>query len=129
MPNRVIAVLLAALAHAACADDHPCADASCSPPGPTGGGAGAGGGPSDVASDYCDCMLTVCHDAYHATYGPESDEALARSTCLTEAASLPEAGMDVDSGHFIECLLHHCALGIETPETCAAAVGAGVCAQ
>src|SRR5690606_25727426 len=95
----------------------------------TGGEGGAGGMVTDLATAYCDCMLTVCHDAYHAAYGPETQEVVARSTCLAEAASLPEAGMDVDSGHFIECLLHHCNEGSETPDSCAATIGEGACAE
>jgi hypothetical protein len=71
-------------------------------------------------------MLLSCHDVYHDAFGPESDEVAARSACLAEASSLPEAGMDVGMGRFIECRIHYCVLGRDDPSVCVNTVG-GVC--
>jgi hypothetical protein len=73
-------------------------------------------------------MLFACHDAYHETFGPETDEPAARAACLAEAEALPEAGMDVDTGNFVECRLHYCGLGTDTADNCAASIGEGACA-
>jgi hypothetical protein len=73
-------------------------------------------------------MLLTCHDAYHDTFGPESDEIAARASCIMEASSLPEAGMDVDMGNFIECRMHYCTLGATDESVCPNTVG-GVCSE
>lgn len=96
--------------------------------GATGGGGGAGGQSPSLAETYCSCMLDTCHDAYHEAFGPETDEPAARAACLTEAEALPVAGMDVDSGNFIECRLHYCEIGVETQDNCDASIGEGACA-
>lgn len=93
-----------------------------------GSGDGGGGGPvSNPAADYCDCMLLSCHDQYHATYGPDTDEVAARQTCLEQAAALPVAGMAVDAGNFVECRLHHCEAGKTDVTACPASVGLEIC--
>lgn len=125
---------VAAWAVAACADDTTnCHDEECVPHGghggsATGGGQGNGEGGTVLAKAYCDCMLVSCHDAYHETFGPDTDEPAARAACLSEASRLPEAGMDVDTGDFIECRIHHCELGRTDEAACPDTVG-GVCAE
>lgn len=119
---------------AACDDDAPACDgADCGGGGAatgSGGGGGQGGEePSNLAETYCDCMLLTCHDAYHGHFGPDTDEPAARAACLAEAETLPVAGMDVDSGNFVECRIHYCASGNEDPDTCAATIGQGACSE
>ena len=106
-----------------------CHDGDCGAGGGAGsGGMGQGGSPgASLAESYCDCMLLTCHDAYHDAFGPESDEEAARAACLAEAEALPVAGMDVDTGNFVECRIHHCTSGMSDPATCAAAIGEGAC--
>lgn len=122
------------VAIAACGgDDEPACDGGtdcASGGGSSTGGAGGQGGeaPPSLAETYCDCMLFTCHDAYHDHFGPESDEEAARAACLAEAEMLPVAGMNVDSGNFVECRLHFCATGSDDPDTCAATIGEGACA-
>ena len=87
----------------------------------------SGGGVSAEALAYCDCMLVSCHDAYHAHFGPDSDEEAARNNCIAEAEALPVAGMDVDSGDFIECRIHHCELGKTDDTACPSAIGQDSC--
>lgn len=94
----------------------------------TGTGAmGGGGSARSLAQTYCDCMLVSCHDAYHATYGPDTDEPAARDACLATAGAWPEAGTRVEMGDFVECRIHFCELGMNDPSVCQNAVGAGAC--
>jgi hypothetical protein len=134
-PRWICILGLVALALVACGEeDDPCQDAACGGAGPTGGqggeggDGGAGGMTTSLPAQYCDCMLLTCHDAYHASFGPDTDEPAAAAACLAEAEGLPSVGMDIDMGNSIECRLHYCALGSETPDDCAAAVGDGACA-
>jgi hypothetical protein len=129
-------MMAVAVAAAACGDDEAACDAGtdcASGGGSSEGGAGAGGDggemPSSLAETYCDCMLLTCHDAYHDHFGPESDEEAARAACWAEAETLPVAGMDVDSGNFVECRIHYCASGSEDADTCAATIGEGACGE
>jgi hypothetical protein len=73
-------------------------------------------------------MLTSCHDAYHDTYGPDTDEPAARANCLSTAEALPVAGMPVDQGNFIECRIHYCEIGDADPNACDSSVGQASCA-
>jgi len=92
------------------------------------GGAGGGDGASGPGFDYCNCMLSACHDEYHSAFGPETDEVAARENCLAVATELPSAGMDVDTGNFVECRLHYCELGKSDESVCPNTIG-GVCAD
>jgi len=80
-----------------------------------------------LAERYCGCMQLACHDAYHDKYGPETDEPAALANCLAEAKTVPEAGMSVTAGNFIECRLHHCGVGKSDESACPSSVGAGNC--
>lgn len=115
-----------------CSDGHGAAGQGAAANGGTGNvgvGGGGGEGASALAQAYCNCMLgDACHDQYHDTFGPDSDEPAALANCLETASALPEAGMDVDTGNFIECRIHHCELGDAEPAACDDAVG-GVCAD
>ncbi len=91
------------------------------------GSSGASGQSGDLATEYCDCMLTACHDEYHATFGPESDEVAARQACLSTAAAVPVNGSPVTQGNFIECRIHHCELGKTNASACPASIGQGAC--
>ncbi|HMR77971.1 MAG TPA: hypothetical protein PKD61_22835, partial [Polyangiaceae bacterium] len=63
-----------------CSSDPACADCTAGGGGGSGSGGTSGAGAIDsgvdagvsLAQQYCDCMLTSCHDAYHATFGPET---------------------------------------------------------
>ncbi|MCA9617694.1 MAG: hypothetical protein KC731_01655 [Myxococcales bacterium] len=131
--RRLLALLLVSFAslggcttEPACHEDEGCADGGHGAHGSEGGG-GATTTPTP-AERYCDCMLSSCHDAYHATFGPDSDEPAARAACLAEAEALPSVGMDVDMGNSVECRIHYCSLGDQSATTCDAAVGLGSCA-
>jgi hypothetical protein len=128
MPKHGL-LILTIIGAFACTSDPVCHEEPCAEGGGHHTATGGGGSAADLPSQYCTCMLSVCHDLYHETYGPESDEPAARANCIAAAEALPEAGMDVDQGHVIECLLHHCELGVETDDNCAAAIGNGVCAE
>jgi hypothetical protein len=82
------------------------------------------GGATPVAS-YCACMLSSCHDLYHELWG--EDEIAAQQACTDEAAVLPEAGMDVQAGNFLECRAHFCGLASEDEAQCHAAAGHVTC--
>jgi hypothetical protein len=129
---KCLAVLILAITPA-CGSDSSCADCSAAGAGGGGGVAGSGGSGGGVdagtslAQQYCNCMLTSCHDAYHDTFGPETDEVAARENCLTEAAALPSAGQTVSSGNFVECRLHFCQLGASNVSVCPDSVGQGTC--
>ena len=124
----------AALLMVACGDETAaCHTEDC---GVTGAGAassstttsGSGGqGATALARAYCACMLDSCHDSYHAKFGPDSDEPAAEAACLAEASTLPEAGMDVDAGNFVECRIHFCEIGKTDESVCPHAVGEGAC--
>jgi hypothetical protein len=91
----------------------------------TQGGGGVGGeSAADPVLDYCNCMLLTCHDEYHQAFGPETDEPQARVNCLADSAMLPQAGMDVDTGNFVECRLHHCEVGKTDVSACPNTIGA-----
>ncbi len=94
-----------------------------------GGGAGGTGGAASLAERYCACMLTSCHDAYHDAFGPDSDEEAAAAACLAEAETVPEAGMAVTDGNFIECRLHFCAVGRTDESACPSSVGQDACSD
>lgn len=74
-------------------------------------------------SDYCNCMLTRCHDTYHRLWG--EDDTTARVVCLQRAARLE----DVD----LACRRTVCETAPERPDgsedavLCAGAVGDGLC--
>jgi hypothetical protein len=87
-------------------------------------------GSSSAAADYCGCMLVNCHVGYHELWGEDHVES--EAACLDVANALPEAGMDVDAGNFIECRLHYCELAESTdmaddPDNCPQAFGDTVC--
>jgi hypothetical protein len=116
--------VLAGCDHADCHDDETCES--------TGGGAasggagGVGGAGDDPASIYCFCLLDGCHDPFHAEFG-EADQA-AIDSCISTAAGLPTAGMDVDAGNFLECRQHFCdEARLNNPAACEAALGADPC--
>lgn len=125
----------------ACHSEQACLDHECTGTGGSGGhGAHAGSagsagsagtagsaGSASLATQYCDCMLTSCHDEYHQKYGPETDEVAARNACLADAASVPSAGSSVTAGNFIECRIHHCQEGASDPSACTSSVGQGEC--
>lgn len=91
------------------------------------GQGGAGGSASALALAYCNCMLgDACHDQYHDTFGPDTDEEAAREACLAAADALPVAGADVDTGNFIECRIHYCELGPTDATACDNTIG-GAC--
>jgi hypothetical protein len=79
------------------------------------------------AESYCNCMLTSCHDQYHAHFGPDSDEPAARAACLSEAAALPSVGSDVATGNSIECRMHFCVAGRTDEAMCPPSIGGPPC--
>ncbi len=125
------AAFSAVILGAACSDDTTC-ETCVLPTGGGGEGGGGGGntgeGGTDEAKSYCNCMLLACHDAYHATFGDESDEELARENCLREASLIPVAGMNVEEGNFVECRIHFCSLGGNDESVCPNTVG-GICSE
>jgi hypothetical protein len=124
-----LALALAA-APSACGDTSQCHDVGCveATAASATTGAGAAGGAS-LAQQYCDCMLLSCHDAYHASFGPDSDEPAARANCLAEAEALPAAGMPIEEGNFVECRIHFCEAGQSDESVCPSAVGAAPCSE
>ena len=90
-------------------------------------GVGGGGATVTLAEEYCNCMMTACHDEYHSSFGPKSDEVAARAACLAEADSLAVAGASVTAGDFVECRIHHCELGKSDTTACAGSIGEGAC--
>jgi hypothetical protein len=90
------------------------------------GSPAADAGPPDAQDiAYCDCMLVTCHDTYHATWGP--DEEQARAGCLRTAAALPRAGAPAPQGDFLECRRQYCAAAEDDESACAAAAGNETC--
>ena len=127
-----LAMLLFVCGLLACSEAQPaCLDAECQGVGGAGGSSGssgtAGSSGSDPATTYCDCMLTACHDEYHATFGPETDEVAARENCLAQAALVPVAGSSVTQGDFIECRIHHCEIGRANASACPGSIGEDNC--
>lgn len=80
---------------------------------------GTGGDPPPVV-EYCDCMLSKCHDPYHMKFG--EDHVAAEMMCLAYAASVPTIGMPAESGASIECYYWAC-----MQSDCTSAFGGGVC--
>lgn len=68
---------------------------------------------SDDAEALCQCLLLVCHDAFHATYGATDEEAI--PACQTDARTLASSA--------IECRASAC-----NASDCDAALGGGSCA-
>ncbi|MCA9644304.1 MAG: hypothetical protein KC492_26600 [Myxococcales bacterium] len=94
-----------------------------------GGGAGSSTGGGNASANviaYCECMLSDCHDEYHATWG--EDHIAAEEQCHAEAGMVPEQGSPTEVGDFIECRLAACQRAQQDPTACAAAMGGGVCA-
>jgi hypothetical protein len=97
--------------------------------GSTSHGSESGGdtGSAALAEEWCGCMITACHDAYHRAFGdvhPESEE-----NCLAAGGAVPVNGSPTQSGDFIECRIHFCeeasASGDES--VCESAIGGGLC--
>lgn len=116
---------------ASCSDATNCHSDECAPAttsASSGGASGAGGSAgSPLATQYCDCMLLACHDAYHAKYGPETDEKAAREKCFADAEAVPVNGEVTDTGDFIECRIHHCEAAKTDETSCPSSVGNGEC--
>lgn len=83
------------------------------------GSTGTGGDPPPL-TEYCDCMLSKCHDQYHMKFG--EDHVAAEMMCLAYAASVPTIGMPAESGASIECYYWAC-----MQSDCTSAFGGGVC--
>lgn len=84
-------------------------------------GAAADVGPRTPVEAYCDCMVTVCHDRYHALWG--EDEVQARGTCLELAGALPAEG----AGDSLACRARYCERGVVDISSCLAATGGPPC--
>ena len=80
---------------------------------------GTGGDPPPI-TEYCDCLLSKCHDQYHMKFG--EDHVAAEMMCLAYAESVPTIGMPAESGASIECYYWAC-----TQSDCTSAFGGGVC--
>jgi len=80
---------------------------------------GTGGDPPPI-TEYCDCLLSKCHDQYHMKFG--EDHVAAEMMCLAYAESIPTIGMPAESGASIECYYWAC-----TQSDCTSAFGGGVC--
>lgn len=110
--------------HGGCGDDHGSSD---------GGESGSDetGAEEDLPTDLCNCLLVRCHVSFHDRWGTEDGAAI--MACKEEVGGLPEAGMDVDSGNFIECRVHYCEMSENTdpeaddPDLCPQAMGQMVC--
>jgi len=79
-----------------------------------------GGGDPPPLTEYCDCMLSACHDQYHDKFG--EDHEAAEMMCLAYAESVPSVGVPAMSGDSIECYYWACTQG-----DCESAFGGGVC--
>jgi hypothetical protein len=88
-------------------------------------------GDGDMAGDLCACLLFRCHVSFHDRWGVE--DGVATAACKEEMEALPKAGMDVDSGDFIECRVHYCEMSenddpeADDPDFCPQAMGETVC--
>jgi hypothetical protein len=114
----------AMLAAASCGDDS-CSDGACAAASSSSSSSGTQS--LSLVQRYCGCMQLACHDAYHDTFGPESDEPAALANCLAEAEEVPVAGMPVTEGNFIECRIYHCAEGKDDEAACPGSVGKDTC--
>ena len=127
-PRHLFVLLLCTLVAvevSGCAAD--CHDGECIEPTSGGPSSSSGGEVSALALEYCDCMLLSCHDAYHASFGPDTDEEAARNNCIAEAETVAVADSDVTQGDFIECRIHHCEVGKTDEMSCPSSVGDGMC--
>lgn len=88
--------------------------------GSSSGSSGSTGGDPPPLTEYCDCMLSKCHDQYHMKFG--EDHVAAEMMCLAYAESIPTLGMPAESGASIECYYWAC-----TQSDCTSAFGGGVC--
>ena len=97
---------------------------------PTGDTTAGGSGTTDgyqppSAQGYCDCMLDVCHDLYHATWG--EDHVASEMMCLASFDASPSAGMPATEGDSKECRAYHCEAAARDETLCESALGGGVC--
>lgn len=83
------------------------------------GSTGTGGDPPPL-TEYCDCMLSECHDQYHAKFG--ENHMTAEMMCIAYAESIPTIGEPAMSGDSIECYYWACMQG-----DCESAFGGGAC--
>ena len=74
---------------------------------------------------YCACMLEVCHDQYHATWGEEHESS--EAMCVAAAEALPSVGMPAMTGNSLECRQYYCEIGEAEPGACDSAIGGGSC--
>lgn len=74
---------------------------------------------------YCACMLEVCHDQYHATWGEEHESS--EAMCVAAAEALPSVGMPAMMGNSLECRQYYCELGETEAGACDSAIGGGAC--
>jgi hypothetical protein len=75
--------------------------------------------------DYCECMLSNCHDQYHETWG--EDHRMAEAMCAAAAEAVPSVGMPAMNGDSIECRYYHCEAAADDEALCDAAMGAAPC--
>lgn len=84
------------------------------------------GVPESPIFDYCNCVLSSCHDEFHLKWGEDDAEAIAQ--CRTEALALPGAASDGGPRDTIDCRLSACNRSGTDRTACESALGAGQCA-
>lgn len=106
----LLALLAAPLAAACDTDCHDCGPHS--PQDTTTLDASSDGDIDDGAAALCQCLLLVCHDEFHAAYGPTDEEAI--PNCRASAGSLERSAL--------ECRQEAC-----NQVSCEAALGGASC--
>lgn len=96
-----------------------------SEPGSTGAGTTGEGYMPPSAEEYCACMLDLCHDLYHSTWG--EDHVRSEQMCIASYESSPIAGMPAMEGNSQECRVHHCQAAARDESLCESAMGGGAC--
>ncbi len=83
--------------------------------------------PGDPVAVWCNCMLTNCHDAYHAQFGEEHPTS--EEMCQAAGAAVPQNGAPVMTGNFLECRQHFCDQAAASGDMagCENAIGDAVC--
>lgn len=93
----------------------------------TGGESHQGIAPVEDTAEgrYCERMVSVCHDDFHAEWG--ADHLVSINACLAHAKQMSHAGEEVTEGDFFECRDHWSKLARANASLCPRAMGVEVC--